>query len=143
MLPARRPAGLRVPGTDGHVWLAHRVPGLGWSQLLRQRAGQPVKQEMAGAEVSRAGPDAPAGDELQSGGRGGPAVDVQAHAQGRAQRSPGQADPDPARTRVAVVLRRPEQLASGGPGFAALSRALPAVECGHAGLERDVHDPLE
>ena len=64
-------------------------------------------------DVARA--HAPAGDEFQSGGRRGPAVDVQPHVQGRAQRSPGQADLDPARARVAIVLQRPEQLAPAGP----------------------------
>jgi len=58
------PAGLRVPGTGGYWWLACGVPGLGW-QVLRQGAGQRVKQEVPGAEVGRGRPDAPAGDELQ------------------------------------------------------------------------------
>ena len=56
-------------------------------RTLGQRAGQRVKQETAGPEVIRCGPDEPAGDELQCGGRGGPAVDVQSHAQRRVQRS--------------------------------------------------------
>jgi hypothetical protein len=73
----RRPAvchrrgatGLRTPGTGGHGWLASGIRGMGCRQVLRQEAGQRVKQEMPGAEVGRGGPDAPAGDELQSGGR--------------------------------------------------------------------------
>ena len=65
----RAPAGLRSRRTGGHVRPARRVPRVGWRQVLRQRADQQVTQEMAGAEVSRGGPDAPAGDELQGGGR--------------------------------------------------------------------------
>ena len=65
----RAPAGLRTRRTGGHVRPARRVPRAGRRQVLRQRADQQVKQEMAGAEVSRGGPDAPAGDELQGGGR--------------------------------------------------------------------------
>lgn len=65
----RGTAGLRTPGTGGHGWLASGVRGMGCRQVLRQKAGQRVKQEMPGAEVGRGGPDAPAGDELQSGGR--------------------------------------------------------------------------
>jgi hypothetical protein len=77
----RRPAGLRTPGTDRRVWLARGVPGVRWRQVLRQGAGQRVEQEMAGAEIGAGGPDAPAGDELDGSGRGGPAVDVQCLAQ--------------------------------------------------------------
>ena len=62
-------AGLRVPGTGGYGGLACGVPGLGWRQVLRQRAGQRVEQEMPGAEVGRGRPDAPAGDELQGSRR--------------------------------------------------------------------------
>jgi hypothetical protein len=58
-------------------------------------------------------------------------------------RAAGQADLDPARARVAIVLDRPAQQASAEPEFAALPSAQPAVKCGHARLERDVHDPLE
>ena len=65
----RPPAVLGTCGTDGHVCPARSVPRMGWRQVLRQPAGQQVKQEMAGAEVSRGGPDEPAGDELQSSGR--------------------------------------------------------------------------
>ena len=81
--------GLRTPGTDDRAWLALGAAHMRWWPWLRQGAGQRVKQAMAGAEVACGGPEAPAGDELESGGRGGPAVDVQSHAQGRAQRSPG------------------------------------------------------
>ncbi len=65
----RGAAGLRTPGTGGHGWLASGVRGMGWRQVLRHKAGQRVKLVMPGAEVGRGGPDAPAGDELQSGGR--------------------------------------------------------------------------
>ena len=58
-------AGLRLPGTGGYGWLAGGVPGMGWRQVLQQRADQRVKQEMPGAEVGRGRPGAPAGDELQ------------------------------------------------------------------------------
>ena len=75
---------LRAPGADGHVWLARSVLSMGWGHVMRPGAGQRVKQEMAGPEVGRGGPDAPARDELNCGGRGGPAVDVQSHPQGRA-----------------------------------------------------------
>ena len=122
----RAPAGLRTRRTGGHVRPARRVPRAGWRQVLRQSAGQQVKQEMAGPEVCRGGPDAPAGDELQSGGRCGPAVDVQSHPQGRAQRSPGQADLDPACTGLGIVLHRPGQLACAGSEFAAVPGTLPA-----------------
>jgi hypothetical protein len=118
----RRLAGLRTPGTDRRVWLARGVPGVRWRQVLRQGAGQRVEQEMAGAEIGAGGPDAHAGDELDSGGRGGPAVDVQSHAQQRAQRSPGQADLDPARARAAIVLDRPAQQAVAEPQVAAPPR---------------------
>jgi hypothetical protein len=63
------PAGLRMPGTGGYRRLAYGVLGMGWRQVLRQKAGQRVKQEMPGAEVSRGRPDAPAGDELQGSRR--------------------------------------------------------------------------
>jgi hypothetical protein len=69
------PAGLRTPGTEGHVWLAGSFLGhlgVGWRRGLQQGAGQRVEQEMAGAEVGRGEPDAPAGDELKCGGRCGP-----------------------------------------------------------------------
>ena len=56
----RGAAGLRTPGTGGHGWLASGVRGMGCRQVLRQEAGQRVKQEMPGAEVGRGGPDAPA-----------------------------------------------------------------------------------
>ena len=58
---ATRAVGLRTPGTGGHGWLASGVRGMGWRQVLRQKAGQRVKQEMPGAEVGRGGPDAPPG----------------------------------------------------------------------------------
>jgi hypothetical protein len=150
MLPANgyrgpRPhrwAGLGTRGTDGLVRLARSVPGTGWRQVLRPRAGQQVKQEVAGAEIGRAGPDAPAGDELNSGGRAGPAVDVQPHRQQRAQRTAGQADLDPTCPGIAIVLGRPAQQAFAEPEFA-VPCALPAVKGGHTRLERDVHDPPE
>jgi hypothetical protein len=112
-------------------------------KALRHSVGQRVKQEMAGAEVGCGGPDAPAGDELECGGRWGPAVDVQSHAQQRAQRLPSQANPDPARTRVTTALDRPAQPAAADSQFAVLPRALPARKCGYARVERDVHDPPE
>jgi hypothetical protein len=109
----------------------------------RQGADQRVKYEVAGAEVGGGGADPPAGDELERGGRWGPAVDVQPHAQVRAQRSPGQADLDAAGAGVAVILDRPAQQAVADPEFAAVPRAPPAVKSGHACLERDVGDPPE
>jgi hypothetical protein len=63
------PTGLRMPGTGGYGWLPYGVPGMGWRRVLRQRAGQRVKQEVPGAEVGRGRPDAPAGDELQGSRR--------------------------------------------------------------------------
>jgi hypothetical protein len=98
---------------------------------------------MAGAEVGCGGPDALAGDELDSGGRGGPAVEVQSHAQQRAQRSAGQADLDPARARGMIVLDRPVQQTVTEPEFVFLPGALQRVKRGQACLERDVHDPPE
>ena len=74
--PVCSSAVLRMPRTDGHVWLARSVTGLGRRQVLPQRAGQQVKQEMPGAEIGRGRPDAPARDELDHGRRCGPAVDV-------------------------------------------------------------------
>jgi hypothetical protein len=44
---------------------------------------------------------------------------------------------------VSIVLHLAEQLACGGPQSAGLPGPLPAVQCGHAGVERDVHDPPE
>jgi hypothetical protein len=126
----RRPVGLWTPGTADHAWLARGAAGMRRRQVLRQRAGQRVKQEMAAAEVGCGGPDAPAGDELQGGGRCGPAVDVQSHAQERAQRSAGQADLGPACTRVVVVADRPAQSAFADVQFAVLRCALPTVKCG-------------
>src|SRR5690349_2504090 len=38
-------------GTDDCGWLVLGAAGMRWRQLLRQGAGQRVKQEMAGAEV--------------------------------------------------------------------------------------------
>jgi hypothetical protein len=98
---------------------------------------------MAGAEVGRGGPDAPAGDELKCGGRCGPAVDLQSHAPPRAQRAAGQADLDPAGARAAIVLDRAAQQAVAEPESAALPGVLPGVKRGYARLERDVHDPPE
>ena len=66
--------------------------------------------------------------------------DVQSHPQRRVQRSPGQADLDPAGAHVAIVLQRPEQLASAEPQFATVAGAQPAVKCGHVRLEGDIHD---
>jgi hypothetical protein len=70
-LPGRRggAAGSRTPGTDRHGWLARSIPGLCWRQRLPQMAGQRVEQKMASAEIGRGGPNAPAGDELNDGGR--------------------------------------------------------------------------
>ena len=73
----------------------------------------------------------------------GPAVDVQSHPQGRAQRSPGQEDVDPARASAAIVLDRPAQHACAEPEFAARPGALLVIKCGHAGLQRNVHNPPE
>jgi hypothetical protein len=50
------------------MWLASNVPGMRRRQVLRQRAGQRVTREMASAETG-GGRLAPAGDELNSGGR--------------------------------------------------------------------------
>jgi hypothetical protein len=50
---------------------------------------------------------------------------------------------DPVCTRVAIVLGRPAHSAAADWQFAGLPCALPAVECGHACLERDVDDPPE
>ena len=59
-LPGPPPArGLRTAGTGGHARLARGVPAAGWRHVLRPRAGQQVKQVMAGAEIGRGGPDAP------------------------------------------------------------------------------------
>lgn len=110
-----RPAGSRTPGTDGHAWLAGSIPGMCSRHALQQIAGQRVKQEMAGAEIGCGGPDTPAGDELKGGGRCGPTVNVQAHAQVRAQRAPGQADLDPARSRTGNVVDRPAKQAFAKP----------------------------
>ena len=82
----------RTESTGTCGWLA-LSPGMDWGKVLRQEAGQHVKQAMPGAEIGRGGPDGPAGDELHGGGRGGPAVDVQSHAQERAQRSRGLGGP--------------------------------------------------
>jgi hypothetical protein len=58
---------LRTPRTDRHVRLARSVTGIGRRQVLQQRAGQQVKQEMPGAEIGRGRPDAPVRDELDHG----------------------------------------------------------------------------
>jgi hypothetical protein len=68
-LPGWRAAGLGTPGTNRHGLLARSIPGLCWRQWLQQTAGQRVEQKMADAEIGRGGPDAPAGDELNGGGR--------------------------------------------------------------------------
>src|SRR6516165_7512549 len=75
----------------------------GW---LEQRAGQAVQQVMAGPEVGCGGPHPLAGNELQGGGGGGQAVDVEPHAQRRAQQPAAQADLYPAGTQVPVALDR-------------------------------------
>jgi hypothetical protein len=58
-------------------------------------------------------------------------------------RAAGQAHLDPARSGVAIVLDQPVQQTVAEPEQAALPGALPAVKCGYARLERDVHDPPE
>jgi hypothetical protein len=50
---------------------------------------------------------------------------------------------DPARASAAIVLDRPAQHASAEPEFVAQPGALPVIKCGHAGSERNVHDPPE
>src|SRR6516162_3214274 len=100
---------------------------------------------MAGAEVGSSGPDAVARDEFEGGpcGRPGPAVDVEPHAEQRAQRSPGKANLDPACAGGAIVLDRPAQQAVANAKFAVLLCALPVLKGGHACFERDVNDPPE
>ena len=70
-------------------------------------------------------------------------VDLQPHAQRRAQRPAGQADLDPAGRVAPVVPDRPAHQAVASAPSAVLPGELPAVHGGHAGGERDVHDPLE
>ena len=102
--------------------------------LELERVDQRIHQEVAGAEVACAGADAPAGDEFERGARWrrGPAIDVQSHAQDRAQWSPGQAHLDPACTRAAIVLDRPAQPALADVDFAVVSLTQQALKCGHA-----------
>ena len=56
---------------------------------------------------------------------------------------PGPAGLNPAGIRVAIVFDRAAQSALADLHFAILSCVLPALECGHAHLERDVNDPPE
>jgi hypothetical protein len=107
--------------------------------------GQSVQEEVAGAEVGCGGTDAVARDEFEGGpcGGPGPTVDVEPHAQQRAQRSPCEVNLDPACAGVAIVLDRPAQQALANAKFAVLLCALPVLKGSHACLERDVDDPPE
>ena len=115
--------------------------------MLGHGAGQRVKQETSGPEIIRCGPDEPARDELQRGGGCGPAVDIQPHAQRRVQRSSGQADLDPARAQVAVVLNRNEQPASPNQSSppclvrSQLSSAATYVSKGTSAIRQNDSDP--
>jgi hypothetical protein len=70
-------------------------------------------------------------------------VQVQPHAQPRAQRPPGQANLDPPGTEVLVALDRPAQDTAAQAQFAVLPGELPGFQRCHPCPERHMHDPPE
>jgi hypothetical protein len=91
-----------------------------------QRVSQAVQQPVAGPEVSRAGPHPLAGDQLEGGVGGGPAVDVEPHADRWAQRPAAQVDLDSAGAELLVALDWAAQQALAEAQFAVLPGELPA-----------------